>query len=257
MTDEAIETQFGYHLIAKDDPNKGAEIEAKLKKDAARELAAKSKSLDVAKDVAKRIQADIKAGKSAEDAAKAAALSYARAGGAVPALAVRSESPNVETAKDAGTAADAGAKGGKKLLPKAPTADTDPDRPEARVSSTFNKGGDPLAELSADASSQVNKFAFSAKESEVMSEPVRTDTGYVVVALKEHKAATKEEFDKDRDTYVQTLLAAKQAEALALYVKRLRDASKADVRIDETYIKESTGAKDGGAPMDEGDDEGP
>ena len=46
--------------------------------------------------------------------------------------------------------------------------------------------------------------------------------------LKEHKASTKDEFDKEKETYLQTLLAAKQAEALALYVKRLREAAKAE-----------------------------
>src|SRR6185295_13951363 len=111
-------------------------------------------------------------------------------------------------------------KGGKGL-----TAEDDPDRPQATVSSSFNKGGDPIPALSGDAAAQVSKFAFAGKSGEMMSEPVRTDDGFLVVQLKEHKAASKEEFDKDRDTYVQTLLAAKQAEALALYVKRLRDAA--------------------------------
>ena len=48
---------------------------------------------------------------------------------------------------------------------------------------------------------------------------------------------------------MQTLLAAKQAEALALYVKRLKEAAKADIKIDENYTKEQ-GGKDGGAPTD-------
>ena len=38
---------------------------------------------------------------------------------------------------------------------------------------------------------------------------------FFVVPLKEHKLATREEFDKDRDTYMQTLLRARQNEALA------------------------------------------
>ena len=80
-------------------------------------------------------------------------------------------------------------------------------------------------------------------------EPVHTDDGYIVVQLKEHKPATKEEFDKERDTYVQGLLQAKQLEALSYYVRRLREASKQDIKVDE---KNLFGAQsDAGAPRDE------
>src|SRR5262249_21319633 len=151
----------------------------------------------------------------------------------------------------------AGKKGDKKaagLTPKAPTADTDPDRPRVESSGSFNTGGDPIPDLGSDASAQVTKFAFEGKDGAVMPEPLRSDAGYDVVQLKEHKAATKEEFDKERDTYTQTLLAEKQAEALALYVKRLREANKNDWKIDETFTTEK--GKDGGAPTDLDEDEG-
>jgi peptidyl-prolyl cis-trans isomerase D len=257
MTNEAIETQFGYHLIYKDNPAQKDEILAKLKKSTARQLYLKQVTLELAKTLATRVQDDIKAGKNADDSVKAIVAQYTKAPEKLPTIGVRGSKPE---AADAG-AADAtiatpkpGAKGDAGAAkdapaPKGPTADTDPDRPQVQTSAGFNKGGDAISELSDDASGQVNKFAFSGKDGDVMAEPLRTDNGYMVVQLKEHKAATKEEFDKERDTYVQTLLAAKQAEALALYVKRLREAAKADVKIDESYTKDPT-SKDGGAPSD-------
>ena len=260
MTSEAIETQFGYHVIMKDDPAKTAEVEVQLKKGAARQLYIKQKALEMSKDIAIKIQNDIKGGKSLDDAAKAATAPLVKPE-TVFALAVR-EAP--AAAKDAGAAdGNHGADGGSKaqakkaIAPKAPAADTDADRPKVVTSSSFNKGGDAISELTGDASSQVSKFAFSAKDGELMPEPVRADDGFLIVQLKEHKSATKEEFDKERETYVQTLLAAKQAEALGLYVKRLRESAKADVKVDESFTKEATG-KDGGAPspMDLDEEEG-
>lgn len=105
----------------------------------------------------------------------------------------------------------------------------------------------------------MTKFAFAAKDGDLMPDPVRGEDGFVLVQLKEHKLATKDDFNKERDTYVQTLLAAKQAEALALYVRRLQEKAKAEIKIDDKYIAEKMGsAKDGGAPSptDFDEDEG-
>ncbi len=262
MTNEAIETQFGYHLIYKDDPAKKDDVIAKLKRGAARQLYLKHVTLELGKTLAAKVRDDIKGGKSAEDAAKAVVAQYTKAPEKLPAIAVHgaAKATGAKDAKDAGAAdattaaGDGGAPKPAAIEPKAPSADTDPDRPQVQTSAGFNKGGDAISELSNDTSAEVNKFAFSSKDGDVMAEPLRTDGGYMVVQLKEHKTSSKEEFDKERETYVQTLLAAKQAESLALYVKRLRESSKADVKIDENFTKEATG-KDGGAPSDFDEDE--
>ena len=57
----------------------------------------------------------------------------------------------------------------------------------------------------------------------------------------------REQFEKDRETYQQGLLAAKQAEALALYVRRLKEQAKDEVRIDSSYLNDGND-KDGGVP---------
>ena len=124
-------------------------------------------------------------------------------------------------------------------------ATTDGDRPQAQTSSAFNRGGDPFPGLSPEGTTSVVDFAFSGKEGDVMAEPVRTTDGFVVVELKQHKVATPEEFQKDRDAFEEGLLRAKRDEALSLYVKRLREQAKADVKVDESYVQEARA--DGGA----------
>jgi peptidyl-prolyl cis-trans isomerase D len=110
-----------------------------------------------------------------------------------------------------------------------------------------------------EGNSEVVKFAFSgAKDGEMMKDVLRADDGFYVVQIKGQKAATKEDFDKERDVYLQGILAAKQVEALSLYVRRLRETAKPDIKIDETYLTDASG-KDGGAPAqpEEQEEEGP
>jgi peptidyl-prolyl cis-trans isomerase D len=255
----AIPTQFGFHLIMKDDPAKAADVEAAVRRGAARELYVKAKALGATKDLAAKIAADVAAGKSPEEAAAAAVASLPQKPAITPA-ALSVEADKKVADADAGAAApgaaDAGAK--KSLVMKAVTADTDPDRPQALTSSAFNKGGDAIPGLASAATGEVMTFAFGAKDGETMKEPVRTEDGFMVIQLKEHKTATKEEFEKDREVYLQTLLAVKQAEALALYVKRLKDGAKSEIKVDETYLIDAKPAGDGGVPatpFDEGEEE--
>ena len=154
--------------------------------------------------------------------------------------------------------------GGAAAAPKADTLKAvagpadDPDRPTFVTSSPFNKGGDPVSGLSPEAQHQMIAFAFSAKDNDWMKEPLRADDGFLLVTLKEHKTATPEEFEKEKSTFEQTLLAAKRAEAMSLHVKRLREQAKEQVKIDESYVadlKADAGAG-GGAGQDE-DEEGP
>ncbi len=263
VTQGAIETQFGYHLIERDDPAKNAEIEATMKRDAARELYTKSKSTDATKALAAKVLADVKGGRTLNDASLAAIATLTVKPVAAPTInIIRDEPAQAMVAKgDAGaTSKDAGASSPAAIVPvpaKQLTAANDPDRPQAQSSNAVNRGGDPIPALSPENTGIVSKFAFTAKDGETLPDLLRTDDAYLVVQLKEHKAATKEEFDKDRDTYVQTLLAAKQAEALSLYVKRLRDAAKSEIKIDDSYLADPN-AKDGGAPMPmEEEEEGP
>jgi hypothetical protein len=67
------------------------------------------------------------------------------------------------------------------------------------------------------------------------------------VQLKDRKQATKDDFEKSRETAMLALVSAKKAEALALYVRRLRDKSKSVIKTDESYLVDHP-LRDGGAP---------
>lgn len=276
ITPGAVETQFGFHLIMRDDPAKAAEVEAALPKVIARDLYTKSKSLESAKELGEKIYASMKAGQSADDAVKASLATLKNPRGMTnvtpltvlrspPAAPAPAADAGVNATRDAGASstttttaatADAGAVSSEPpaYAAKFATAETDPDRPQAEMSSNFNRGGDPIKSISGEAAANILQFAFKAKPGELYPELVRGEEGFVVVALKERKSATKEEFEKDRETYVQTLLAAKQNEALALYVKRLREAAKSELKINDSYIKNPVRG-DGGAGSASMDDE--
>ena len=241
-----VETDFGYHIIKRDEATKDDILKAYKQ----------SKSLDLSKAIATKTANDIKSGKPGEEAVKAAIAQYGTIKPAPRAADLKKAAPGRpgDGGADAGNAAadDAGSAG---LAGPEYTADSDPERPQFLTSSAFNRGGDPIPAISGEASSAVTAFAFSAKPGDVVPEPIRTDDGFLVVTLKEQKPATKEEFEKERDPYMQTLLGAKQAEALGNYTRRLRDAAKAEIKIDENNVM---GAKsDAGAARNDEEDEGP
>jgi peptidyl-prolyl cis-trans isomerase D len=247
ITPGAVETQFGYHYIERDDPAKAAEIAEKVKRAVLREVVAKTKSLNVTELVAKKLEEALRDGRSADDAMKAAALPYVRA-------------QKVETLKvlpvPAGvTDADGGALPATKqpLATATFDASTDGDRPQTQTSNAFNKGGDPFDfGLTPDQTVGLMAFAFSGKEGDVMNTPLRTPAGFNVLVLKQHKQATREEFEKDRESVMQDLLRAKRDEALSLYVKRLREVAKDDIKVDESYTTEAK--VDGGSASDDEDE---
>lgn len=235
LDETPVQTSFGYHII-KRDPGTREDVEKAYKA---------AKSDDVAKEMAKDITATMKAGQTADAAIASSIAKFGK------------YAPKVEKPVAAKPAGDAGAGGaGAPAAPAAETftADKDPQRPQLLTSSAFNRGGDPIPAISPAATSSIVGFAFAAKPGDVNPEPVATDDGFIVVTLREHKQATKEDFDKERDQYEAMLLGAKQAEALAYYVRRLREGSKQDVKIDEANLFGAVRA-DGGAPREDDDGE--
>ena len=223
---QLVQTSYGYHIIKRDPATK--EDIAKAYK--------KNKSEDMAKAIANEIIADMKGGKSGDDAIAAAIAKYAK-------YAPKAEKP-------AAPAGDAGADAAAPAAAEAFSPDKDPTRPQVLKSSAFNRGGDPIPAISSDATQSIVKFAFEAKPQDVSTEPVKTDDGFIVVQLMEHKPATREDYDKERDTYGNALLGQKQNEALSYYVRRLRDSSKGEVKVDEANLFGAPKG-DGGVSNDE------
>jgi peptidyl-prolyl cis-trans isomerase D len=259
MTQTAIESQFGYHLIMRDDASR-------LAKDVARELYFKSHAHDAAHDFAAGIEADIQAGKSPDDAVKAAIAKLKP----LPFIKVTTDTTLVrkpKTSADAGAAAttagdagvahaagDAGAATPPKPEPALTELDPtkDDDRPQALTSDSIRRGGDGLPKLGPNESATLLQFAFTAKDGALMPAPLAMQNGgYYVVQLKSHKLATPEEFKKDREGYMAQLLHARQDEALALYVKRLLDGARSDIHRDDAYMHEWTADAGAGSEDDE------
>jgi peptidyl-prolyl cis-trans isomerase D len=248
-----VQTSFGYHIIkrepatkeliekaykaanatgdmdewAKDNPQK---IMVPVRHILVKDDEDKAKVDERSKEIATDIDDAMRGGKSADEAISAAIAKYAK---------YAPKAPKIE--------GDAGAPAAETF-----TADKDPTRPQLLTSSAFNRGGDPIPAISSGATEAIVKFAFDAKPNDVTPAPVKTDDGYIVAQLKERKAATKEELDKERDTYMLSLLATKQNEALANYVRRLRESSRQEIKVDERNL---FGAKTGDAGAGDQDEE--
>ncbi len=270
----AIETMFGFHILLKDDPAKSADVEAAVRKALARSALLKSKGTEAAKELTKKVVEQMKAGKSGDDAVKAIVAQLVPSGKAAPLepakIIVDTEPPKPALAdggapRDAGAAdatvakqgagaatADAGAK--PAALPmKVMTAESDPSAPKVETSAPFSSGGDPFTGLTHDGQAAVLKFAFraGAKDGDVMDDAATGFDGLFAVLLKERHVATREDFDKERDVQLARLLTAKQNEALALYVRRLKETAKAEIKKDDALLREP----DGGAGAAQDDEE--
>ena len=250
-TTSAIETQFGYHLIAKDDPAKAPEVAAQVKRSLPRSMLLKARATDAAKAVANGVAASLRGGKSPEQAIADAMSPLHRNERLEPLHVV---SMPVPPAGDGGVsgAPPSSNDASKASSGQAFDAATDPDHPQVQTSSAFNRGGDPFPGLSPDGTTAVVAFAFSSAVGAVMAEPVRTVDAFVAVQLKDHRQATQEEFDKNRDAFELEMVEAKRDEALALYVKRLRDQAKDVIKVDSSYVEES---KAGTSPAGEDEEE--
>jgi peptidyl-prolyl cis-trans isomerase D len=260
-TPGAVETQFGYHLIARDDPAKAAEVLAQIKRSLPRAMVAKEHSTEAAQRVAKSIAESMRGGKNAQDALKDALLPSVH-GDKVETLKVLA-APAVRGdagARAAASPSDAGATANDSptvvLAPSIAVrfdAATDTDRPQTETTSAFNRGGDPFPGLSPDGTASVIAFAFAGNPGDVMEHAVRTSDAFVVVQLKEHKESTREDFEKDQDAFEEELVRSKRDEAMALYVKRLREQAKDAIKVDSSYIQEAR--VDGGTSSADDDED--
>jgi peptidyl-prolyl cis-trans isomerase D len=241
MTDAPVETQFGYHAIERDPVMTDEQMHHVM----ALEVFTKVKAEEAAKAMADKIQERVKAGTDVQKVLDDAIASLGP-------VSKPAEAPGAAVAKSAPAS------------PRGDRPDTDPARPQIVTSAPFNRGGEPIPGLTPEADAKVIQFAFSAKDKDGMDDIVKSSDGsYVLVSLKEHKTATKDEFAKDKEVYLQTLVRQKQDEAFGLYMTRLKAAAKTEIKIDEAYLASKLGTAktaDGGtpaAPAEEDEDEGP
>jgi peptidyl-prolyl cis-trans isomerase D len=205
-----VETQYGYHVIRLEQVYTGQEALAVGRRETAKTLMEAQQGEALASETGKKILALVKAGKKL-DQALAEAL------------------PKPTQLKAASkTAADEA---------------EDERTPKVEISASFPPNGDPIPGASGQSPAQL---AFRlANDGDTPDDLIKLDDGYAVMQLKEKAPATREQFDKDRETFIAQLLAGKQTDALNGYVARLKDSAKSETRFNDAYIKTSEKDKQG------------
>jgi peptidyl-prolyl cis-trans isomerase D len=212
-----VETQYGFHVIKLDGIYKDADAEAYGRQQVAKSLMEAHEGEAMAAETAKKVLAAVKSGTKFDVAVAEALPSPKKAGKA--------------------SAKDKDKDKSKSSVPsEAASESTDADRPRVEISSPFNSSGDPIQGVSPG--QNVAQMAFKLeKDGDVADDLVKLDDGYAVVQLKEKSAASKAQFENERDTFVAAMLAAKQADALNAYVVRLKEAAKSETKLNEAYGK--------------------
>jgi peptidyl-prolyl cis-trans isomerase D len=208
---DLVTTQYGFHVIKLDSIYKGDQAEAFGRRETAKNLMVNLEGEALAAETAKKVLAAVKGGAKFDQAI-------------AEALPARAKSKTGKD-KDKTTEDDASAK---------PTGDD--DRPRVEISAPFNSSGDPISGASPGQS--VAQIAFRLeKDGDVPDDLIKLEDGYAVLQLKEKSSASREQFESERETFVAAMLAAKQADALNGYVLRLREAAKAEIKLNEAYGK--------------------
>lgn len=202
-----IETPRGLHVLKLEGKLAADAIEREGKKQLARSLYVKFAQDEAMRAFATSLIAQAKAGAKLEDLVRAASDEIARKN-------------FTRTAPVAG----------KKEADSVPGL-TAPDRPRFEVSTPFSVSGNPLPDVVPRESLAARAFELS-KPDAVYDRPIETETGLVVLQLKEKTAASRAEFDKDKWDIVRRLSRAKGEEALVRYVADLKRAAGDKLKID-------------------------
>ncbi|MCC6648524.1 MAG: peptidylprolyl isomerase [Polyangiaceae bacterium] len=217
---DVIETEYGFHVIKLEAIRAGADAEADGRAQLAKERIRAAEVEAKTSELGKALLEQAAAGKPLDEAL--ASL-----------LAPFDQRPGADEKKKDAKEADK------------PAPRPEPDRPvvETARDATATK---PPAGLSPDDAAAL--FALE-KPGAVPPSILRGDDGYVVAQLIEKKAATRDEFlkERDKDPLLRQMQAAKRRDALLAYVHRLRDAAKAETKINHAYLES------GKAPGEDGE----
>lgn len=125
-------------------------------------------------------------------------------------------------------------KGAKKKDDETPAALKDNSKPTFEISPPFNVSGNPLPDVEPREPLAVRAFELKQAD-EIYSKPIETETGLVVIQLKEKTVPTPEDFEKDKWSLLRALRQAKANEAVARYVAELRAAAGNKLKVLAEY----------------------
>lgn len=228
---DVVTTEYGYHILKLEKIAKGADVEKVVKAQIARDLYLKLEAEAKAAAGAKAIHAAVKGGKSLDDALKAY-MDELAASQPKDEKAKKAEEPKDGEKKEGEAASDG-------IVENKPfSIENHPDRPIVQATAAFNVSGNPIPD--AVASTDLVKEAFKLqKPGDTTNDIVALRGGYAIVTLKEKAPVTKEAWYKDEKEREETLIAirkTKQAEALSLYLQRLRQRAERETPIKRLEI---------------------
>jgi peptidyl-prolyl cis-trans isomerase D len=227
---DAIETEDGFHIVKLEHVAKDAEAEKIGKHETARDMYVAHEAERLAAEGAKQVLAASAAGKPLQEALN----TY------LEQLATATKGPEKKdkpAKKDAAKKHDDKAKKEDGAAGAPFTVATHPHRPALETTLPFNVGGTAISD--AKDSAEAARLAFQLdKPGDMPKDVVALENGYAVVQLKEKTPTTQEQWDKEREYYVSAMRAAKQNDALAGYLRRLKSTIGSEVKYDQSLIKE-------------------
>lgn len=211
---QVIETPRGYHVVQLVERVPEAKVEEVGRRHLARKLYVKFAADEAARRFADTLIERTKAGEKLEDL--------------------------VRTLSEEAVAT-------KKAAPKAPGAASAEhpallaaDRPKFEVSPPFVRTGNPLPGVSTKESLAARAFELEQPDA-VHTKPIETDSGFVVLQLKE--LAAPDEYAKDKAEVLEALRHFKGMDALTRYVADLRRKAGDDLEVDATFGREPAEAR--------------
>jgi peptidyl-prolyl cis-trans isomerase D len=247
---DVVTTEKGYFLIKLDQIAKDADAEKLGRSQSARILFLNHEVRRLAEEGATKVAAAVKGGKSMKEALDLYLAELAKA-----TADVRPKADDKKKTDDKKKADDKKA-GDKNEDDRPPlTFENHPYRPTIETTLPFNVAGDPIPGVAQSA--DLVRVAFQLeKAGEAPATPFPFDHGYVAVQLKERTPASQETWDKNREFYVAAMRAAKQNDALVVYVKRLQAKLGSDAKFTQKFVDEKAQKPGDNAPPPMDDDPG-
>ncbi len=206
ITENLVESQFGFHIIKLEGKREGNVPEAEAKRELADGLYRRARAAELAREEAQRALAYLREGHTTEELDERLRNNWADTPTPTPPPPAEGEAPEGE-----------------------------PERPALapQVHQTQPFGRSDRAIPGAFDSTPLTQAAFEMSTDEPLpDEPMQLGEDFFVYRLDERTEATQEGFTDEVQTRIeQGLLTDKRAEALRAYVERLRDQAEADGAI--------------------------
>ncbi|HVK68038.1 MAG TPA: peptidylprolyl isomerase [Polyangium sp.] len=241
---DIVESEFGYHLVLVDKVAKDLEAEAVGRAEVDEDLYLKFETERLTAEAAKTILAAVKGGKTLDQAVETY-LSELEAK-----LATKDEKKD-DKAKKGDKKDDKKDEAKKDEAAAESPVRKHPQRPVVESSLPFNASGSPIPGMMPGSNAATQAFKLE-KPGDAADEIVQLFNGYAVMVLKEKKPASKEEWEKDRPTFMAQFREEKQEDALVAYISRLRNTLGTEIKFGGAeFTTEAKPPKEGGEDLGE------